>query len=118
MVDYYITGTPLPTMTSVDIRLSHWEDSREPHHTEDTYENLVSFGPKVIHGEIWILSEREIYTGSNHYMFRLYDIERLAGQGSLITPQSPEPQSVAPQASGDGPIKLIKTKVLKINLAD
>ena len=207
MVDYKIKGTPLPTMKDVYIRLSHWGDSREPYHTEETYENLVSFGSKVIHGEIWILSEREIYTGYKHYMFKLDDIKRLAGQadqivqtsqvkldftvvgteipkvkgipirlknwdsdvadlsggeysnfvsygsqwvngelwvlcdykncastnyymfkledlnkiagqGNLIPAQSPAPQSVAPQASGDGPIKLIKTKVLKINLVE
>ena len=84
MVNYKIEGTPLPTIKGVGLRLSNWNHSRETHYSALTFENFVSYGATVISGEIWILSETKDFSGSNYYMFKLDDINRLAGQTSNI----------------------------------
>ena len=116
MVDFTIAGTEIPTVINIPVRLSHWDDSNNATPNCGEYSGFVSYGSRWVNGELWVLCDYKSCSGNNYYMFRLEDLNKAANQPN--TPQI-EPSKVSiPEIKGDGPLRLIKPKILKINLAD
>ena len=116
MQDFTIAGTEIPEVNNIPVRLSNWDDSNNASQNCGEYSGFVSYGSRWVNGELWVLCDYKSCSGTNYYMFRLEDLNKAANQPN--TPQI-EPSKVSiPEIKGDGPLRLIKPKILKINLVD
>lgn len=78
MIDYTIKGTKLPTIPEyIMYRCPHWHSSVPSHRWELNDKNYVSFGSTEYKDEVWVLAEREDYSGVSYFMFKLTDLQKL-----------------------------------------
>jgi hypothetical protein len=73
--DFSIKGTKLPSIPKETVyRVCHSSYEGE---LGSNYKTLVSYGLKEFKGETYVLADINDYKGSNYFMFKLSDIERL-----------------------------------------
>jgi hypothetical protein len=78
-VDYTIPGTKLPLITKDTLkRCVDWEDRSEDAPFGGSRRDYISYGSKMFKGHLYILNEKQGYIGSNYFMVKLSDIQRLA----------------------------------------
>lgn len=74
--DFTVKGTKLPIIDNVKYRCCDWGPTCKDR-TLKKKDNLVSYGITTYDGVIFVLAEVSLYTGSDYYMIRLDDVERL-----------------------------------------
>jgi len=81
MTDYKVKGTKLPGIPNgTEYRAVGWGSSDPNEKLSRGYEVLrsISYGSKEFEGEVYILAETLVYTGSNYFMFKESDVIALA----------------------------------------
>jgi len=87
-IDFTIKGTKLPqSPVEIEYRVVNWGEGDEVRHKRLDTPNvtLVSYGSKLFKEETWVLADRDDYGGSNHYMFRLSDLNALVNKDTVKT---------------------------------
>lgn len=79
MIDYTIPGTKLPEIPfNTEFRLSYWENSKYNSSTTVSSKiDFISYGSKIFNGETYILADKRNFGGTNYYMFKLTDLNKL-----------------------------------------